>query len=108
MNVNDCEGGIDDEIEIEGASLTWLTRTMLPFDGDIEAKLMERSMLGAKLAGMMFDGRRLALRSDSINMFAAIVLSRVLSLDQPPYTYFRSYIMYCARHSVVANFLSFL
>jgi hypothetical protein len=58
---------------------------MVPFDGDTEAKLMERSMLGVKLAGMMFDGRRLALRSDSINVFAAIILSRVLSLAQPFY-----------------------
>jgi hypothetical protein len=75
MNVNDCEAGgdVEEGIEIEGVSLTWLTRMKLPFDGEMDAYLTERLMLGVKLAGIIFDGRRLALRSDSINSFVAIV-----------------------------------
>jgi hypothetical protein len=75
MNVNDCEAGgdVEEGIEIEGVSLTWLTRMKLPFDGEMDANLTERLMLGVKLAGIISDGRRLALRSDSINSFVAIV-----------------------------------
>lgn len=43
---------------------TWLTRTMLPCDGDMDGKLTLMLKVGVKFSGMGLDGRRFALRSE--------------------------------------------
>lgn len=63
-------------IEIVGASLTWPTRTKLPLEGDMDGNLTERLTLGVKLAGIILDGRRLALRSESSRSLDDILFQR--------------------------------
>lgn len=61
-------------MEITGCSFTSLTRTKLPYSGAIEGNWTLRSKVGVKLAGMTFDGSRLALRSESRRALAAMVI----------------------------------
>jgi hypothetical protein len=78
MKVKDSDDGegTSEDMEIVGISLTWLTRTKLPHDGEMDGKFTERLTLGVKLAGMMLDGIRVALLSDSINVVVAIIRGR--------------------------------
>jgi hypothetical protein len=57
----------EEETEMMGCSLTSLTRARLPFSGERpeEENLTLRSRVGVKVDGMMAEGRRLALFSES-------------------------------------------
>ena len=75
MNVYvDVEAGGAEEMEMRGWSLTWLTRARLPFSGARpEGNLTDRSMVGVKESGMMAEGRRFALFSESMSEVAIVV-----------------------------------
>lgn len=70
-----------DDRDIVGVSLTWLTRTKLPSEGEMEGKFTDMLTLGVKFAGMMLEGRRFALLSDSINVLVAIVCNISVEFD---------------------------
>lgn len=65
-----------------GLSLTSLTRTREPLDGDFEGKETLRAMLGVKLAGMMEEGRREAdfreSRRDTVDMMCCVVVILII------------------------------
>lgn len=54
------------EMLMTGSSLIWVTRARLPFSGESpEGNLTARSRVGVKESGMMDEGRRFALLSES-------------------------------------------
>lgn len=62
-----------EEMDIVGCSLAWLTRMMLPSEGEMEGNLTPRMTDGVKDSGMIFEGSRFALLSEGMRVLEAIV-----------------------------------
>lgn len=61
-----------------GCCCTSLARTNLPFEGDMEGKVMVKEKIGVKVSGMALEGRRFAFRSESRRVVEAMIVDSAL------------------------------